>query len=71
MMLMGPKWVKKISPTPLHHQQQFKLVIRGRVLCGYHPNVAAKIEIHLTRKLFPNLLLFNIIDPVLIIASCS
>ncbi len=77
----GPKCVKKISPTPLHHHQPEPLR-QGRmdpcfhVLFAkfwlYHLN-AAEIETHQTRQRFSNLLLSNFGDSVWIVSSvcCS
>ncbi len=78
LVLRGPKCAKKISPTPLHHQQPEPLR-QGRMdpcctlhqILTLHLNVAAEIETHQTKQHFSNLLLSNFGEPVWIVSSVS
>ncbi len=61
-VIRGPKFAKKISPTPVHHHHQPEPLRQGRMdpcfhvlytkFWPYHLNVAAEIETHQTRQRF-------------------
>ncbi len=81
LVLWGPKYTKKISPTPLHHHHQPEPLRHGRMdpwfhvlyakFWPYHLNVVVEIGTRQTRQRFYNLLLSNFGEPVWIVASVS